>query len=728
MARKRKSGRVRQQTVVEQPNYWVGAALAALAVALYLNTLGHRLVFDDLTLITQNPLVQRLDWLGIVFRSGYRPVRTLTYALNYAIGGDNPFGYHLFNVVLHSVNVVLLFKLLWRLTHSNRAAGLGALLFAVHPAQTAAVAYVSGRKDLLAALFMLLAMLLYLSFRQGGQRRWLKAGMAGGCFLLAVLSKEVAIVFPALLLLVDAFQSQQAAESRQSVVGAAWRALRASPAMYGAFVVLASLALFYALFVAKASRMIGYWGGSFETDLGTSFKLFFHYVRLAVFPYPLLADYTGRVFPVSQGLLEPATLAAAVFMVAFLALAIWLFSRYPLVSVGMLWFAAAVAPVLQFIPFHELAADHFLYVPLLGVAIAAAGGLTHLVSRPVWRLVGVGSAIVAVICAGMVVDRNRDWRDRRTLWEATLRMAPGSYRANANLGQEYFDQGRFAEGLRLTRRAIELSPERALPYDNLGGMYYLVAQQQRRAGRLAQAVQLLQEARGYLNQALERDARNPFTYSNLANTYKEMALIDDDRGSVDEAKAARSKAESLYRKALSLPDPRFDVHRIWFNLGLLFVDARDYDRAIPQLRRYVLSFPGEPKGNYWYGHALYKEGRYAAAIPSFYRALRSISASDESDLRRQTISEMAVCFEQTNRLDRAVQAYQELNRLSPSAENYYQLGRLLAREGKLGDAKAALGESLKTDPWGNWGKKSREELNRLESPPGMQIIDAKAQP
>ncbi|MEJ2083304.1 MAG: hypothetical protein P8Y94_14305, partial [Acidobacteriota bacterium] len=134
-------------------------------------------------------------------------------------------------------------------------------------------------------------------------------------------------------------------------------------------------ALFYALFVAKASRMIGYWGGSFETDLGTSFKLFFHYVRLAVFPYPLLADYTGRVFPVSQGLLEPATLAAAVFMVAFLAIAIWLFSRYPLVSVGMLWFAAAVAPVLQFIPFHELAADHFLYVPLLGVAIAAAGGV-----------------------------------------------------------------------------------------------------------------------------------------------------------------------------------------------------------------------------------------------------------------------------------------------------------------------------------------------------------------
>ncbi len=726
MGRKRKSSRPRQPaTTVERPNEWVAAGLVLFAIILYLNTLGHRFVFDDLTLITQNPLVRSLDWFGILFRSGYRPVRTLTYALNYAIGGENPFGYHLVSVLLHAGNVFLLFKLLWWLTGSNKAAGLGTLLFAVHPAQTAAVAYISGRKDLLAGLFMLLAMLLYLRFRRNAKRRWLSAGLAGLCFLLGVLSKEVAIVFPALLLLVDAYQSGRASGTARPITLAAWRALRSSPVLYGLFIVLASLGLFYALFVAKASRMLGYWGGSFETNLGTAFKLFFHYVRLVFVPYPLLADYTGHVFPVSTGLFEPATLAAVLFMAAFLFAALWLFSRRPLISVGMLWFAVAIAPVIQLIPFHELAADHFLYVPLIGAAIVTAGLVQGLESRPAWKVMGAAAAVVAVVFAGMVIDRNGDWKDRQTLWEATLRMAPGSYRANANLGQTYFDQGRFQDGIQLTRRAIELAPERALPYGNLGGMYFLVAQRQRQAGRIAQAEQLFREAQGDLRKALELDGKNPFTYSNLANTYKEMAIIDEGRGQNAQARAARATAEELYRKGLSLPDPRFDVQRIWFNLGLLAVDAGDYPTAVQRLRRYVASFPNEPKGLYWYGHSLYLEGQYAQAIPSYYRAFQLLN---ESALRQSAAEEVAVCFEKTGRLEEAVAAYHELNRISPSAKNYYNLGTLLVRQGKLSEARSALEQSMTQDPSGSWGRKSREALAGLQSSGGAHVIGAQSQP
>ncbi len=725
MGRKKKSPRVRRELLAEQPNYWIAVGLGVLAVALYVNTLGNQFVFDDLTLITQNPLVQRLDWSGILFKSGYRPVRTLTYALNYALGGNSPFGYHLVNVILHALNVIVLFELLWRLCRSNRAAGLGALLFAVHPAQTAAVAYVSGRKDLLAALFMLLALLLYLGFRRGTGRRWISLVAAGACFLLAVLSKEVAIVFPALLLLVDASRHQQDSERGRSIVGACWQAIRSAPVLYGSFTLLAGLGLFYALFVVKASRMLGYWGGSFETNLGTGFKLFFHYVRLALFPYPLLADYTGQVFPVSRGLLEPTTLAAAGFMVAFLGLAIWLFPRKPLVSVGALWFAAAVAPVLQFIPFHELAADHFLYVPLIGAAIVTSAALSGVSSARVWKLAGAGAAALAVICVVVVVDRNGDWANRRTLWEATFRMAPGSYRANANLGQTYFDQGRFEEGLEMTRRAIELAPDRALPYDNLGGMYFLIGQQQRQAGHLAQAEQLFKEARKYLRKALERDDKNPFTYSNLANTYKDMALIFDDRGNADRARSARARAEELYRKGLSLPDPRFDVQRIWFNLGLLAVDARDYDLATVRLRRYVSAFPEEPKGSYWYGHVLSVQGKYTDATPQFYKAIRS---TRDPALRQRALKELAVCFDNTGRLDRAAQAYRELNRQAPSAENYYNLGTLLARQGNLPEAKSALEKSVELDPRGSWGRKSREALANLESSEGVRVIGGETWP
>lgn len=667
MGRKNKALRDRPSTAVDGPNYWIPAGLAALSVVLYLNTLGHRLVFDDLTLITQNLFVRNLDWYGILFRSGYRPVRTLTYALNYAIGGSNPLGYHVVSVGLHAVNVVLLYKLLLRLCNSRRGAGLGALLFAVHPAQTAAVAYVSGRKDLLAAFFMMLAMLFFLDLRQGTGRRWLKAVASATSFVLAVLSKEVAIVFPALLLLVDALRELRKSEVRLSLFGATWRALRSSAILYGSFVVLASLGLFYVLFVAKASRMLGYWGGSLGTDLGTGFKLFFHYVYLVVFPYPLLADYTGQVFPISTGLLEPATLAAAAFMIAFLGFALWLFPRRPLISIGLLWFVLAIAPVLQFIPFHELAADHFLYVPLLGVALVVAGASsTETISRAAWKPIGIGIAVLTLVCSGVVVDRNRDWKDRQTLWEATLAKAPGSYRANVNLGQSYFDQGRFQEGIRLTRRALELAPDRALPYDNLGSMYYLIAQQQQRAGHVAQAEQLLREAQQYLSEAMKLDSKNPFTYSNLGNIFKEKALIDDERGEVDRANEDRRRAEELYRGGLALPGMRFDVQRIWYNLGLLFIDAGDYARAIDCLRKYVLSFPNEPKGNYWYGHAFYRDGQYAKAIPPLYKAIPSL---DDSRLRRRALTELADSLQRTGRLDEAAAVYREMDRSSSSGGN-----------------------------------------------------------
>ena len=138
--------------------------LAAVVVSLYSNTLFHDFVFDDVMIVTH------LQWGRILGRTGYRPVRTLTYALNFALGGANPFGYHLFNVLLHAVNSILIFLLFRSVLGRMDASFLGAMLFAVHPLQTASVAYVSGRKDLLAAFFLLLASLLYVEWRQ--RRGW----------------------------------------------------------------------------------------------------------------------------------------------------------------------------------------------------------------------------------------------------------------------------------------------------------------------------------------------------------------------------------------------------------------------------------------------------------------------------------------------------------------------------------------------------------------------------
>ncbi|RPI20350.1 MAG: hypothetical protein EHM61_27210, partial [Acidobacteria bacterium] len=410
-------------------------ALGILAFLVYANTLGHGFVIDDAPLISQNSAVRGLEWSYILSPHGYRPVRTFTYALNYALGGDDPFGYHLLNVLLHSANVILLFLLVFRWTALSAIAGTAALLFAVHPVQTAAVAYVSGRKDILTTLFVLLACHTYTSYRRA--TRPVFAVLTGVLFGLAVMAKEVAIVLPALLALADVFileRRSEDGEKRESILVRLIRALKRAPVFYGVCLGLLAFAAYYAMFVMKASRMTGFWGGTPWTHYGTSFKLLLHYAKLAVIPYPLIADYLGDVFPLSKGLLEPATIGSVVFLAGYLFLAVKMDRRNPLFTFGMLWFLVALLPVLQIFPFHELAADHFLYLPLVGIAVLF-GSAVHLLARR-WdmKIVGAGVAAIAVFFIFMTIDRNRDWKDEFTLWSETYRVAPGSYRANHNLG------------------------------------------------------------------------------------------------------------------------------------------------------------------------------------------------------------------------------------------------------------------------------------------------------
>ena len=148
-----------------------------------------------------------------------------------------------------------------------------------------------------------------------------------------------------------------------------FRALARSRLAYILGFLLAAASFYYALFLSPASRMEGLWGGSLAAHAGTSFKLFSHYLSLALFPHPLIADYTGDVFALSPGFADAPTLLAVLLLAAFIAVAVRVYPSRPLVSLGMGWFLTALVPVLQIVPFHELAADHFLYVPLIGASL-----------------------------------------------------------------------------------------------------------------------------------------------------------------------------------------------------------------------------------------------------------------------------------------------------------------------------------------------------------------------
>ena len=714
--------------------------LLLLGAALYWNTLGHEFVFDDTPLITQNLQVTEYRWGEMLsLTTGYRPVRTLTYAINYAWGGESPWGYHLFNILLHALNGVLLFRLLMIWTKSTIGSVFGAVLFLAHPIQTEAVAYVSGRKDLLATFFVLAALLVFMRYRRdGGHTRW---AVVFVLFLLGVFSKEVVLVFPALMLIVDALILQPSRDSAAQRKGKdaeeespgfvfAWLSgLKISPWIPAGSLAISGLGLYYLLYVVEASRMVGFWGGSFVTHLGTSFKLFAHYLQLAIWPHPLIADYTGDVFPVSHGLLEPATLLSMLLSAVFLGLAIWIYKRQPLVSAGMFWFLATLLPVLQLIPFHELAADRFLYLPMVGLALIGATGMQQLAQPGRFQQVAwAGLAALAVACSVRTIDRNRDWSDQQTLWEATYESAPDSFRANTNLGRLYFEEGKgrldfplLRRGMALTSRALELLPGDALATANMGGMILENAgltlrgkspQENRRfASRteiVAEAYRLTRKALGLLEEALEKNPNNGAVINNIGNCYKRFGAIWEERGNQQKALENRLQARDQYELALAR-DRRKEQKATWYNYAMLYADAGMHQEAIGALENFLRHFPNHPDGNSRMGISLLEVKRYAEAAGYFKKAAQLNASLDNLAFWAQSL-------QQAGQIEEAIRAYQILVQRFPQAyEAFFNLGVLSKQLGNSDLAEKLFQAVVDKSPARSLVERARMELALLKA-------------
>ena len=654
-----------------------------VGVVLYLNTLQHQFVFDDVTLISQNPQVKKLEWGQILSRGGYRPVRTVTYAFNHALGGLDPFGYHLFNVVLHGINAALVYLLFHLWTGTNFLAAAGALLFASHPVQTAAVAYVSGRKDLLATSFLLVGVYCFQIYRR--QNRVFPLAAALISFALAFFSKEVAVVFPALIVL-SALASAEDRKKKKtlhqdmSLLQSMRTALHQHPYAYVGALAGALLGAYYALYLSPASRMSGWWGGSFETQIGTSFKLFAHYLKLSVFPYPLIADYTGQVFDLSGGLLEVSTLAAILLFLGYLALALWIYSRQPRITVGMGWFLLCLLPVLQIVPFHELAADHFLYLPVLGIVLLMALGIEHLRRWKHWAAWSI-LGMTLLLFSALTVDRNRDWANEERLWETTIRKAPGSYRANTNLGVVYQNRGRWEAAIAHTKKSVELDPSRAISWGNLGLLCRELGQKALKEKRWTEAIGFEEKAIKHLEKSLDLNPEDPFVWSNLGNCYKDLGLIWEDLGNLETANRFRRTAISHFKRALKTRSRHEFVPIIWFNLGRVFIEGGYPQWAIRPLKKALDAFPNYAPGQYWTGICYLELGQFREAIPYLERAAQLQPGYE-------VWGRLAACYENVGQDRHALDAYLKALQQQPnSAEVRYHLGALYYR---LGDPQKAL--------------------------------------
>ncbi|MHC4974181.1 MAG: tetratricopeptide repeat protein [Planctomycetota bacterium] len=395
---------------------WV--LIACLAFLAYVPVLSGGFVYDDERFIERNPPVTHLTAANVVRyftdptsqsvvgHDIYRPLRTLEFAIDWAVSGGRPWFFHLRSVLWHALACVLLYAVLRRLLESDVPALLGALAFALHPVHTESVAWITSRSDVLLLFWFLLALLLYL------RERPLLAALA---FLGALLSKETAVFFPAAVFLVDLFRRADLQPLRRWI----W---------YGVYAMTAfAYVVFWVAIVAGGRpENVGHlggewWGGSYGMTVLTMTKGFLHYARVIAFPVHFTIDYH---VPVSTGV-GAGEIVAILILAAIVAAAI---RGGPRSRLALAWFFLALLPVSNLIrPIGIPTAERFLYLPLVGVALWAGPVLA--------RHRRLAAAVLACLFV-LTFARSRIWRSNDSLWLAAEKVAPGPRALDHLAGRE----------------------------------------------------------------------------------------------------------------------------------------------------------------------------------------------------------------------------------------------------------------------------------------------------
>jgi protein O-mannosyl-transferase len=463
---------------------FIPVLIIAAGLVAYHNSFRDGFVFDDYRHLVGNPHIRQLGRPWDVIAHTSRPVVEVTLALNYALGGLEPWGYHVVNVCIHILAALTLYGVVrrtlsrqecWSTGVMERSARFGksadwlagviSLIWLVHPLQTESVTYVIQRAESLMGLFYLLT--LYCLIRSTGASRggWWQAGAVASC-ALGMASKPVMVTAPVVALLYD-----------RAFLAGTWReAMRRRWPLHSC---LAATWLLLALLLTlgpmewKDSAGFAYQGASpLRYALGQPLAVL-HYLRLSFWPYPLCLSYGQWPFPASDPRMTQEALAGQIVVAVLLAATLWAWSRRPAVGFLGAWFFLILLPTSSFVPVADAIVEHRMYLPLAAVIAAVVLGAFEIGQR---LLNQQQNAVLGCLAGGLVVglftfltiQRNRDYSSDLAIWQDTADKCPNNPRAHNNLGISLFHLDMLEEAIDHYRQALRIKPDYAEAHNNLG--------------------------------------------------------------------------------------------------------------------------------------------------------------------------------------------------------------------------------------------------------------------
>ena len=606
------------------------ALIGLLTFAVYANSLDNPFHYDDIHSIVDNPHLRELGRIPSYFtdptafshnpdNAMYRPLLLIGFALNYAFGGYDVFGYHLVSIVLHLACALLVGAISAQLCRNQQAGWFAAALFAIHPVHSEPVNYISSRSEIQAAFFVLLGSTAYL---RDGPWRGLWVCLAFGAGLL---SKSIAIVLPVLLL------------AHGLCMRATWP--KSDRSLFG---VLATLSVLYLLVVRSMvlRATVGDPVRPYSEQIWTQVKAIVFYIKLLLWPSGLSVDHQ---FLISDTLFDPYAFTAACFLASLIWWAYRYRHRHGVAVFALAWFFITLAPA-SLVPLNVLVNEHRLYLP--GTALVLVTAYAWLALRVKigerWAT-GLGLAVV-VAGSWATVQRNEVWRDEYALWGDAAAKGPLMARPSIYLAGAYDRDGRVEEAIAALERALRLDPHFSSGYVQLGELYL-----ERR---------MVDQAVAAVEQGLEVDAKN-------AGLWGLRAELHRARGEWAQSLAAYERAVDLQPADPALRN----------NLGNTYQVFGRAMEALVQHQRALALVPGDPETLLNMGNAFEMDGQYSQAIERYRRAL-----AERGDFAGAWFN-MGLVYEKIHQIENALAAYAKAVQLDPTYAAQVATRRRAIRQG-----------------------------------------------
>jgi len=659
----------------------ISAVLFIAVVWTFLPSMRNGFVdYDDVLFVTGNAQVQggvtgqNVRWAFTnEVGANWHPLTTLSHMLDCELYGLRPWGHHLTNVLLHAANAVLLFFVFRRMTGALWRCAVLAALFALHPLRVESVTWVSERKDVLSTLFWMLTMLAYARYVQQCNARSPKSRAAYALalvwFACGLMSKPMLVTLPFVLLLLDYWplgrtvpSGMRSAERGDGSPGSG----RSSPWLR---LVWEKAPLFGLAAAGSAVAFAVQEGASnipaasvlpFATRVANAVVSYCRYLGTLFWPVDLSPFYP---YPASWGV---AVVFWSGFALACISVLMVVFGwRRGYLLTGWFWFVGTLVPVIGLVQIgRQSMADHYTYIPGIGVLLIVVWGVHELTARRRFQAVAglVVSVTAGLVCVSLTRQQIGHWKDDETLWRHALTVTRDNDFAHYNLAFALAQQGDLDEAIGHYREAIRINPGKANVHDGLA--FALVKRQ-----RFSEAIQ---------------------EYEQVLRLSPDDAAAHNALGSLLAGQGRFEEAIARFAEALRLEPGFLEAH---YNLGLALASRGGHREAATQFREVLRLKPDHPNAARKLDQMLEALGEPDSAIARYREAVRS----KPGDARAHAV--LGRMLLETGQLDEAIKHCSEAARLEPkNAELQYRLGAALARKGEADKAAPQFELALDLDP------------------------------